>query len=167
MKWRLRNNEKYLLKFHADTESITLKRAYMTEPENSTNDNNFFARILKYLSDKIIPILIIPIFAGVVYGYNAININKIEVNHVKKEIDRISVQHNSMIQENRIGMEQMGKRITAFEVTMPQILQGIDDIKNDIKADIKVDIKSMKKDIGKMENTVAVLKDRDERGKIK
>ena len=75
------------------------------------------------------------VLVGTAYGIlksDDINLRK-DVSYVQKEVVRIDSQHNSRIQTNQISIENVSTRVAQLEAIIPQILNGINDIKGDTK----------------------------------
>jgi len=122
--------------------------------------------LLSYFSKYIIPVLMISIVSGVLYGYAAIQNNKNEVCHTNNEVRRVASEmiqvkkeHNCRIIANRIDNKCMSDRVSKIEGLVPLILQAVESID-----------KKMSKTyarLGKIEGDMGILKDRANRGIIK
>ena len=135
----------------------------MSEKECLENQSMWIT-ILNYISRFIIPILLVPICGGILYSNAAINSNTKDVGYVKKEIERVSTEHNSRIMTNQIGIEKTVDRVSKLEVYLPQILDYMKDNKSENK-DNRKHQREIIKSISNLEKTVAVLIDRDKRNK--
>jgi hypothetical protein len=115
--------------------------------DNDQSDSTFFVKACKYLSERIIPLLLIPILAWIVYGYGAI----VDLENVKKETERISKEHSGRIMKNGIDIRETNRKVS--ELT--QLIQDM--------SDMKTDMRTIKETVDSMNISVGILKDRYDR----
>lgn len=115
------------------------------------SETNFISTLFRYFSQSIIPILIPLFFAALFFVWSA----KSEVSHAQKDIDRIAHEHNSRIMANQISIRDVDNKVARIETSVTQILQSIDTTQKDIR--------TMKQSVSKINGSILVLLDRDER----
>ena len=99
--------------------------------------------------------MLIPLFlAGLFFIWTA----RSDVSHAQKDIDRIATEHNGRIMANQISIRELNSKVARIEVSVTQILQGISATQKDMKA--------MTRNISKINGSILVLLDRDERRDI-
>ena len=131
----------------------------MSKGRDST-DEATWVRVLSYLSKFIIPLCLSGVCIGGMHTYSSIQANTLNVDHIQTDVKRLSTDG----QIQRIAIEKVNDKVTTLEALLPQILNGIDDIKSDIKGNRKYQ-KSTSDKLGILSTDIAVLKDRDKRTK--
>jgi|GEM_PF-6643294 len=117
----------------------------------SNSNSSTISTICQYFSKSIIPILIPLFFAALFFTWSA----KSEVSHAQKDIDRIGREHNGRIMANQISIRDVDNKVARIETSVTQILQSIDTTQKDIR--------KMNSSVSKINGSILVLLDRDER----
>jgi len=124
------------------------------------NDNStFWDRVLDYLSKVMLPLCLAGVCSGAFFAYGSIQSNKINVEHVQADIQRVSSEHNSRIMANQIGLEKTNEKVHKIEVLCENMYRTLDNIEERMRSNDKKTYSELKN----INKTLAVLKDRSER----